>query len=132
MPDFCRHGSLIKKGYFILLDLSKSMIFHKNQITFMRFCDPRYFVLIKLISPCCHQKKSKIPYSVLPSIFDCCRRKNSLKRNFIPKGFKNWVVLFEFYSIQNFQNHHLNLQCYGWPFHKSTDLKFHSGNKKKY
>ena len=52
MPNFCRHNSLIKKGYFILLDLPKSMIFHKNRITFMRFCDPRYFVLIKLISPC--------------------------------------------------------------------------------
>ena len=132
MPDFCRHGSLIKKGYFILLDLSKSMIFHKNQITFMRFCDPRYFVLIKLISPCCHQKKSKIPNSALPSIFDRCRRKNSHKWNFIPNGFKNGDSLFEFYSNENFQNHHLNLQGYGWSFHESTDLKFHSGNKKKY
>ena len=53
MPNFCRYSFLIKNWNIILLDLSKSMIFNKNQITLMRFCDPRYFVLIKLISPCC-------------------------------------------------------------------------------
>ena len=73
MPNFCRHNSLIKKGHFILLDLPKSMIFHKNRITFMRFCDPRYFVLIKLISPCYPNRLIKtsiygiaVPFRSLP------------------------------------------------------------------
>ena len=130
MPNFCRTSSLTKKGNFILLDLSKSMIFHKNQITFMWFCDPRHFVLIKLISPCCINNALKIPTRWLPCKNESCRWKISLCTNFIPNGLKKSMVVFFLCPKQIFQNHNLNLQGYGWSLLESTDLKFHSGCKK--
>ena len=73
MPNFCRTSSLTKNRNFILLDLSKSMIFHKIQITFLWFYDPRHFVLIKLISPCCTDNALKIPTRLLPCKNESCR-----------------------------------------------------------
>ena len=42
----------------------------------------------------------------MPPSFDCCRRKNSLQRNFSPNGVQNGDILFEIYQNPDFRHHH--------------------------
>ena len=129
MPNFCRTSSLTKNGNFILLDLSKSMIFHKIQITFLWFYDPRHFVLIKLISPCWTNNALKIPTRLLPCKNETCRWTISLCTNFIPIGLKKSTTVFFLCPKQIFQNLHLIFSTYYYSLIRYKGLKFHSVNK---
>ena len=129
MPNFCRTSSLTKNGNFILLDLSKSMIFHKIQITFLWFYDPRHFVLIKLISPCWTNNALKIPTRLLPCKNESCRWTISLCTNFIPIGLKKSTTVFFLCPKQIFQNLHLIFSTYYYSLIRYKGLKFHSVNK---
>ena len=129
MPNFCRTSSLTKNGNFILLDLSKSMIFHKIQITFLWFYDPRHFVLVKLISPCWTNNALKIPTRLLPCKNESCRWTISLCTNFIPIGLKKSTTVFFLCPKQIFQNLHLIFSTYYYSLIRYKGLKFHSVNK---
>ena len=127
MPNFCRTGSLSKKGVFILLKGSNWMIFPKIRPRLWNLAIRETLLYKTWFQSAVQTAEDKNFKNFLPSLFDSCRRKNSLQRNFSPNGVKNGDVLFEIYQNPDFRHHHLNVHAFDMSVHRSNDLIFHPG-----
>ena len=132
MPNFWRTGSLPKKGVFILLKGSNWMIFPKIRPRLWNLAIRETLLYKTWFQLAVQTAEDKNFKKFLPSLFDSCRQKNSLQRNFSPNGVQNGDVLFEIYQNPDFRHHHLNVHAYDVSFHRPNDLIFHPEVTKKY